>query len=265
MLDVVSPELALVDPELAARARALLPASVDEQVADVAHVVTPPRLAVAEEPVLSPELALVDPELAAWARARLPEPPYLAFLDRGAPRTTTAEPAAVDLVQRRAARRPMRTVKLAVAALVLAAAGLLAGNASHELGRTEPAAFNLAVETAAQALQTTASVSHPAARARAQTKPKHSATSVPQRRSFAWAHVGTASWYEIAFYRGRRRIFGARTTGQKLTVGRSWTYQGRREGFTPGLYRWYVWPIHKSAKGVLYGEPLVSSKLTVSG
>lgn len=78
--DVISPELCLIDPELAERARALLP-SYENQTQDgykprgllIDHSV----LQHDEPRVISPELALVDPELAEWARARLPKgPPY---------------------------------------------------------------------------------------------------------------------------------------------------------------------------------------------
>jgi hypothetical protein len=75
-LDVISPELALVDQELATRARALLRTyDGDELVAGVQS--TPHADQIAPEPsgdeqtVLSPELALVDPELADRARAQL--------------------------------------------------------------------------------------------------------------------------------------------------------------------------------------------------
>ena len=75
-LEVISPELALVDPELAIRARASLPTyDGDELVAGVQptshadHIAPDPR--GDEETLLSPELALVDPELAARARAQL--------------------------------------------------------------------------------------------------------------------------------------------------------------------------------------------------
>ena len=75
-LEVISPELALVDPELATRARASLRTyDADEVVARVqptSHVdeIAPERSGD-EETVLSPELALVDPELADRARAQL--------------------------------------------------------------------------------------------------------------------------------------------------------------------------------------------------
>lgn len=74
-LEVISPELALVDPALATRARALLPYDGDDLVAEVEPA--PYADQIAPEPsgdqqtVLSPELALVDPELAERARAQL--------------------------------------------------------------------------------------------------------------------------------------------------------------------------------------------------
>jgi hypothetical protein len=75
-LEVISPELALVDPELAIRARAWLrtydgdevvaPVQPTSHVDEIAH-----EPSGDEETVLSPELALVDPELADRARAQL--------------------------------------------------------------------------------------------------------------------------------------------------------------------------------------------------
>src|SRR6185437_855903 len=67
-LEVISPELALVDPELATRARASLRTyDGDELVARVQPTSHADEIAPEpsgdEETVLSPELALVDPEL----------------------------------------------------------------------------------------------------------------------------------------------------------------------------------------------------------
>jgi hypothetical protein len=135
-VEVISPELALVDPELATRARASLRTyDSDELVAGVQpashadHIAPePPR---DEETVLSPELALVDPELAARARAQLadgepawpaapvrqPEQPPQAFRPlRVAPRADRAEPV-----------EPMRRAwgkGSVIAAVIVLAAGL---------------------------------------------------------------------------------------------------------------------------------------------
>jgi len=75
-LEVMSPELALVDPELAIRARAWLRTyDGDELVAAVQRAPDADEIAPEpsgdEETELSPELALVDPELAGRARAQL--------------------------------------------------------------------------------------------------------------------------------------------------------------------------------------------------
>ena len=77
-LEVISPELALVDPELATRARASLRTyEGDELVAGVQPRSRADEIAFEpsrdEQSVLSPELALVDPELADRARAQLPD------------------------------------------------------------------------------------------------------------------------------------------------------------------------------------------------
>jgi hypothetical protein len=85
-LEVISPELALVDPELAARARSTLRTYDGEELAaGVQPTSHANEIALEpsgdEETVLSPELALVDPKLAAWARSQL----VAAELDSPAP------------------------------------------------------------------------------------------------------------------------------------------------------------------------------------
>jgi hypothetical protein len=131
-LEVISPELALVDPELAARARSKLRTyDSDELVARVEP--TPHANEIAPEPsgyeetVLSPELALVDPELAAWARAQLavdepdsPAPPVgqpeqrsrPRRILRAPPRANRAEP--VEPTRRAWSKRPVIVALIAL-------------------------------------------------------------------------------------------------------------------------------------------------------
>jgi hypothetical protein len=75
-LEVISPELALVDPELATRARASLRTYGGDELVDAEQPAPnsdeiAPAPSGDEETVLSPELALVDSELADRARAQL--------------------------------------------------------------------------------------------------------------------------------------------------------------------------------------------------
>jgi hypothetical protein len=135
--EVISPELALVDPKLAARARSGLRSyASDELVAEVQP--TPhaneigPESSGDEKRVLSPELALVDPVLADWARAQLavgePDSPA-APVRRPAqspqtpcPSNVTARADQAEPVARRRRARSKRNVIVAVAL----AAGLAA-------------------------------------------------------------------------------------------------------------------------------------------
>jgi hypothetical protein len=135
-LEVISPELALVDPELATRARALLRTyDGDDLVAGVQPTSHADQIAPEppgdEETLLSPELALVDPELAARARAQLadgepawpaapvrqPEqPPQSLRLSQVAPRAGRAEP--VEPTRRAWSKGSV------IAAVIVLAAGL---------------------------------------------------------------------------------------------------------------------------------------------
>ena len=295
-LEVISPELALVDPELATRARAALRTSGGDELVDLEQPAPyADEIALApsgdEETVLSPELALVDPALAAWARTRLPDlshaapvvreqpapgpPPEVVQTDGSAPRGSYAEGTLppwrdgareaaelpITLERRRAPHmRSLGRATLAAAAVVLAAAGVLAGDVIRQHGRTLPAAFNFTVQTAANAPPATS------AKAPALSSPraKPPGASLGSTRGFVWVPVAATSAYDVEFYRAGRRIFAARTTHAKLTVAKSWIYRGRRERFTPGMYRWYVWPIYKSGSGAR-GTPIVNSVLIVSG
>jgi hypothetical protein len=332
-LEVISPELALVDPELATRARASLRTYGGDELVDALQPAPladeiAPEPSADEETVLSPELALVDPVLAAWARTRLPDLSHVAPVvrkqpapgpspedvqaDGSAPRRAYAEGTlsprrdeARETTERLAnieRRQPrhmasVRRATLVAAAVVLVAAGVLVGDVIRQQGRTVPAAFNFTVQTAADAPPATSTkaaagsstrgkppgprsarqkgtdASDAANRAETRSARPHAAdpakrhpspTSVGSTRSFVWVPVAATSAYDVAFYRAGRRVLAARTKHAKLTVAKSWIYSGRRERFAPGVYRWYVWPIYKSGSGVR-GTPIVNSELIVSG
>jgi hypothetical protein len=74
-MECVSPELALVDPELREAARAAMPVpAVSLAAVPASPEVRAAARAATSAPVVTPELALVDPELRALAIALLPVP-----------------------------------------------------------------------------------------------------------------------------------------------------------------------------------------------
>ena len=133
-LEVISPELALVDPELATRARASLETYDGDELDARGHRTShadeiAPDPSGDEETVLSPELALVDPDLAARARAQLadgePASPAVPVRQPKQP-AQPLRPSRVPLSAGRAdpiepTRRSRSKVSVIVAVLALAA------------------------------------------------------------------------------------------------------------------------------------------------
>jgi hypothetical protein len=157
-LGPISPELALIDPVLAERARQALPERPELPAPaprdQLPAVETEPLVGFAElsdadlGPV-SPELALIDPVLAVRARQALPERPELSA-PRGRSATQPAStapsselpklPSAAPPSVSRRARRLRRTVVLAV---LVFASGAVVGGSVGERGASPVARFEL--------------------------------------------------------------------------------------------------------------------------
>jgi hypothetical protein len=84
-----------------------------------------------------------------------------------------------------------------------------------------------------------------AARARRNATPTPAAAGTSP--TFAWAPEPGAVGYEVQFFRGQTRILVRRTVAPRLSLPRQWVYGGQRMRLTPGTYRWYVWPLRRSA------------------
>lgn len=65
----------------------------------------------------------------------------------------------------------------------------------------------------------------------------------PMARRFAWAPAAGASAYHIEFFRGSVPVFSANTTRPQLTVPAHWKAAGGTRSLDPGEYRWYVWTV----------------------
>ena len=78
-----------------------------------------------------------------------------------------------------------------------------------------------------------------------------------QGRRFVWAPAPGATSYRVQFFRGSTVVFEATTTRPEITVPSRWTLRGVRRALTPGIYRWNVWPVTaggQQSKAVVQAE-----------
>jgi hypothetical protein len=74
------------------------------------------------------------------------------------------------------------------------------------------------------------------------------AAPVPPGQTFVWAAAPGSAAYEFQLFRGNARIFRARALEPRLELPGRWRQGGRTQTLTPGTYRWYVWPISSRTK-----------------
>jgi hypothetical protein len=82
---------------------------------------------------------------------------------------------------------------------------------------------------------------------------------VPQfkpARTFAWVSQARAAYYQVALFRYGRRVYQTRTQAPRLILP-------RRVRFTPGGYRWTVRPAIRAKNGVRLADPIVDSTFRV--
>jgi hypothetical protein len=264
---VVSPELALVDPVLAAWSRQRLPAY-------------PPYPPVRLEPA-RPAPVEIEPTVEPAAAPVAQVIPFPA-------REPDAEPES-----QRVARSFAPAARMMIAAVVLVAAGLYAHDrlTQHDAAQrdgAQHAAFNVLPPATAPSAPTApaktspaapAARTHPAAakpaktsptakprasaKPRAATKPaakKAAVLATPPPQAFGWPKVRNATAYRVAIFRGQRLVYAATTARSGVTFARTWTFHGRSEHFAPGAYRWWVRPVLAHGR---IGAPIVSSTFTV--
>jgi hypothetical protein len=250
-LGPISPELVLVDPELARAARALLPdfpRAVPVRTPAAAESVTQSvfveRLRSGIEPVVEETAAprrrgigLLTGILCVGAAAAL-----LTFLVR---------PESKPEPQQAALAEPPATV---AATTPSSAPG---GTPAPEPEQPTPAQTTPAQTTPTQTTptQTTPTQTTPAQTvpqaAPPPTEPKVTtppAVAAPPGQTFVWVAAAEAGAYEFQLFRGNERVFRARVTEPRLDLPGRWRHADKAESLTPGTYRWYVWPVSARTK-----------------
>jgi hypothetical protein len=278
-LGPISPELVLVDPELAPRARALLPELAWNW---------RPRAREFEEPISLRVAAVPAAVTSGWRLAAVPAAVTRWRLAAVAAAMTSrwrfAAVAAVLTRWRLAAVAAALTSRWRFAAVAAAMTSRWRLAAVSALVAVGAVAFGLGISVAttdredlpavqsrpplvAPARQVKGpSLAPPAAKkAGAPTAPKKAGSQrlVPVPPRFVWPVEARATGYRVALYLGGRQIFEQDVTKTGLQLPQSWTYKGSFYGLTKGTYRWVVWPLVGSGANVRRGPAIVSARYTV--
>jgi len=259
----LTPELVLVDPDLARRAREQLPDREPE-----------PRQTTGES-IPSPVTSLLDPDLARRGREQPPD-------REPEPRRTTVEaipyPVTPRLVvvqpdpstfERRLKPPPRKRRRGRILILLILAAAAVTGivlvpSLRHIVWESREVAVVQPVRKPApppHASSTTPDKAKP--KETVKPKARVAPRSAPSHRPFAWVAVPKATYYLVRFYRGSQEIFEARPSAPRLSLPPKWVFKGHRYSLTPGSYRWVVQAGFGRPTEARLGQPIVSAKLVV--
>ena len=217
--DLLSPELALVDPSLRAAAQKRIPDVTDR--------------ALRSLPTASPPLSNGHERFITLARA--------------------VEVA--DGSERSSRDRRSQSWRLVAGVASVTVLGLLLVDVRAPLDKTPASGKPSAIAMSGDA--TTAQDAQPRRSPTPEARNGSSVRTPPQSRRFALAPVDNASGYHVEFFRGSSRVLARNTHQSQITIPAEWGLDGRRESLVPGEYRWYVWPIisgRRAARAIVQAE-----------
>lgn len=239
----ISPELALIDPQMASLARAQPPISdtdpsPPQTVPAIREAPMPP---VPQSPASSSDAQQTKPSLPASS------PPE----DDG---------YAVPAPRRRDRRFGWLALGLALGVAAIAAGALFLP--TSRLLRTAH------LHSAGRRVDATIAAKRPAQSpsARRQTASDRTAPPTAQTRlaplraqTFGWVRVPEASYYRVRFFRGGREVFEALPTRARIVLPAHWRFRGRRFALAPGRYRWVVQAGFGVPSSKRYGKTVVAT------
>ena len=235
-LGPISPELVLVDPELAPRARALLPELPWNWQPGPRNDAAPITLRLAPSPVVR---KLPWRAATVFAVAAVVSVFFGLGLSIAAP--GTGEKLALET------RPPVATS----APSAVPRAPARPAPASARKPKPKPKPGSPASKPKPKPGVTT-SKPKPAASALAPTPPR-----------FVWPTHPGARGYRLALFRNGRRVFERDVTKPVLQLPSTWTFRGRLERLTRGTYGWAVWPLVGKKAKQTQGPAIVSARYVV--
>jgi hypothetical protein len=141
---------------------------------------------------------------------------------------------------------PLRLVAAVAAVGAIAVIGFLVADAGLDLGETPAASAPGELLVASDTALPTNPV--PESRAREQAPRPVTPARVTTRpattaRRFAWAPVDDATAYHVELFLGGERVFAKTTTDAQVEIPEEWRFEGRRHELDSATYDWYVWPV----------------------
>ena len=246
-LGPLSPELVLVDPELAARARSLLP-------------YPPPAAPRVEAVVQAGARGRRTPVVVAGAAALA-----LVLSVASGAGTSASRPSGERAA---AARGVSRHVE---------AAPPVVRRSARAHAPSRPSATKSTVDRAARAGKKDSgatarrgSVNKPSAAVERPAAPRvRGETAIPVVRpvtatTFRWS-APSAPYFDFVLWRGTARILDLWPVEPRVTVPRSWRYAGHRYSLEPGRYLWFVYPGIGERRNGRYGPLVTSGTFVVRG
>jgi hypothetical protein len=267
-VEPLTPELALVDPELARLARDRLPPS--GETLSSPRRATPSHNDHGKTRAGHPWISNVDD-------ARRTGQPLRASSSLGAEAQSRVD-AAEKHPKRHAPSRVRRRGRVIFGALAVAL-GVIAVYALAPDSTVPERATHLPPNTAPTRIdhhRKTLESTRPGAKtagAGTQQVPRHSevlgastqkrAKSTRPRpfpsRVFIWPPVLRATLYKVEFFRRGREVFKALSSTARLELPERWVYDGRTYRLVAGVYSWKVSPAFGPRSRLRYGNPIVRS------
>jgi hypothetical protein len=252
--ELVSPELVLVDPQLASRARERLRVFGDD-VAFQRRAVAPARQGPRDPGAISSD-----------------------YVEDGARDRAAISPDHVESssLSGSAHRRGRRVVAAASVMLAGAAVALFIVTQVSDIGgsvsaRTETSVERITAHRTGPARQKEPGSERSRAPAktvsRGSTKPPIESKKRPRSarrtdfptRVFVWPAASRATFYKVEFFRRGRKIFEASPSQPRIELPLRWTYKGRRLRLTSATYRWEVRAAFGSRARPRFGKVITRS------